>query len=175
MRRLLKIGLQFAYVSWGDIAHCRRAAVGHGLLEFSLEDLQYAFDAGLAVPTNPITLDSLTIAFGTADPDRWHLVTLAEGAEADPADPDDSPEDTPRSLREGLSLLQIRVRNLQHALGLEAIPARNQPFDDRWHEACGVTHRPDLPDGQVVEEILPGYRLGERVVRPARVIVNLHT
>ncbi len=84
-------------------------------------------------------------------------------------------EDAPGSLREGLSFLQVRVRNLQHSLGLEAIPAWDRPFDDRWHEACGVTHRPDLPDGWVVEEILPGYRLGERVVRPARVIVNLHT
>lgn len=81
-------------------------------------------------------------------------------------------EDASRPLREGLSFLQIRVRNLQHSMGLEAIPARNLPFDDRWHEACGVVHRPDLPDGRVVEEILPGYRLGGRLVRPARVVVN---
>jgi GrpE protein len=83
-------------------------------------------------------------------------------------------ENAPRSLREGLSLLQVRVRNLQHSLGLEAIPAQHRRFDDRWHEACGIAHRPDLPDGWVVEEILPGYRLGERVVRPARVVVNRH-
>ncbi|HYH46442.1 MAG TPA: nucleotide exchange factor GrpE [Thermoanaerobaculia bacterium] len=103
------------------------------------------------------------------------LLRLAEGA-PDPNDPNEAlPEDTPRSLREGLGLLQVRVRNLQHSMGLAAIPARDLPFDDRWHEACGVTHRPDLPDGQVVEEILPGYRLGERVVRPARVVVNVHT
>src|SRR5918996_3045461 len=81
-------------------------------------------------------------------------------------------EDAPRSLREGLSLLQVRVRNLQHALGLEPIPALHRPFDDRWHEACGVAHRPDLPDGWVAEELLPGYRLGQRVARPARVVVN---
>jgi len=81
-------------------------------------------------------------------------------------------ENAPQSLSEGLSLLQVRVRNLQHSLGLEAIPALNRFFDDRWHEARGVAHRSDLPDGWVVEEILPGYRLGERVVRPARVVVN---
>ncbi|HEX3554943.1 MAG TPA: nucleotide exchange factor GrpE [Thermoanaerobaculia bacterium] len=86
----------------------------------------------------------------------------------------ESPENAPQSLREGLSLLQVRVRNLQHSLGLEAIPAQHRHFDDRWHEACGVAHRPDLPDGWVVEEILPGYRLGERVVRHARVVVNRH-
>lgn len=66
----------------------------------------------------------------------------------------------------------MRVRNLQHSMGLEAIPAQNQFFDDRRHEARGAAHRPDLPDGWVVEEILPGYRLGGRVVRPARVVVN---
>jgi len=103
------------------------------------------------------------------------LLRLADGAGADPDEPPELPEDTPRSLREGLALLQVRVRNLQHSMGLEAIPARNLPFDDRWHEACGVAHDPDLPEGWVVEEILPGYRLGERVLRPARVIVNLHT
>jgi hypothetical protein len=83
------------------------------------------------------------------------------------------PEETaPRSLAEGLSFLQVRVRNLQHSMGLVAIPTHDQFFDDRRHEACGVAHRPDLPEGWVVEEILPGYRLGERVVRPARVVVN---
>ncbi len=99
------------------------------------------------------------------------LLRLVEGddieAEADP--------DAPRSLREGLSLLQVRVSNLQRSLGLTPIPARNLPFDDRRHEACGVVRRPDLPDRWVVEEILPGYLLGDRVVRPARVVVNLHS
>ncbi len=109
------------------------------------------------------------------------LLRLAEGAPPpphpmNPPDPKEAlPGDTPRSLREGLALLQVRVRNLQHSMGLAAIPARGLLFDDRWHQACGVTDRPDLPDGQVVEEILPGYRLGERLVRPARVVVNVHT
>jgi len=103
------------------------------------------------------------------------LLRLAERESEGHHEQQEEEKDAPGSLREGLSFLQVRVRNLQHSMGLEAIPARNRPFDDRWHEACGVTRRPDLPDGWVVEEILPGYRLGERVVRPARVIVNLHT
>lgn len=91
---------------------------------------------------------------------------VASGAGEPPA------EDRPRSLGEGLSLLQVRVRNLQHSMGLDAIPAAGQQFDDRWHRACGVVHRPDLPEDTVVEEVLPGYRLGDRVVRPAMVVVN---
>ena len=90
----------------------------------------------------------------------------------DPSALEEPAENAPRSLQEGLSLLQVRVRNLQHSMGLEAIPAQDRFFDDRWHEARGAAHRPDLPDGWVVEEILPGYRLGGRVVRPARVVVN---
>jgi GrpE len=120
-------------------------------------------------------LQLLSLAEGAPAP-RHPRHPMDPPASADPPDPKKAlPEDTPRSLREGLALLQVRVRNLQHSMGLAAIPARNLPFDDRWHEACGVTHRPDLPDGQVVEEILPGYRLGERLVRPARVVVNVHT
>jgi len=101
------------------------------------------------------------------------VLQLLRLAEEEPAAASaDVQEEAPRSLREGLSLLQVRVRNLQHSMGLEAIRAQNTAFDDRWHEVCGVAHRLDLPDGWVVEEILSGYRLGERVVRPARVIVN---
>jgi molecular chaperone GrpE len=80
--------------------------------------------------------------------------------------------DTPGSVREGLALLQIRIRNLQRSFGLEPIPTLRQPFDDRLHEAHGICRRPGLDDGIVAEEVLPGYRLRGRVVRPARVIVN---
>jgi molecular chaperone GrpE len=97
------------------------------------------------------------------------LLRLASGEIAGETE---TSEDAPHSLREGLALLQVRVRNLQHSMGLEPIPALHRPFDDRWHEACGVAHRPDLPDGWIAEELLPGYRLGGRVVRPARVVVN---
>lgn len=99
------------------------------------------------------------------------LLRLA-GREIGPTPGEPPPDDLPRSLREGLALLQVRVRNLQHSLGLDAIPALGRRFDDRWHRACGVVHRPDLPEDAVVEEVLPGYRLGDRVVRPAMVVVN---
>lgn len=101
-----------------------------------------------------------------------HLLILAHNGAAPTtttADPN-----APRSLREGLVMLEVRVRNLQRSFGLEPIPARGQPFDDRVHRVCGTCERSDLPDGQVSEEILPGYRLGDRVVRPALVIVNRH-
>lgn len=92
----------------------------------------------------------------------------------DPAGPPASTllPDSPRSLREGLALLQVRARNLERSFGVEPIPALGLPFDDRCHEALAAAHRADLPDGEVVQEILPGYRLRGRVIRPALVVVN---
>lgn len=99
-----------------------------------------------------------------------HLLGLAEGAARE--SPAEAPEIAPQSMREGLVLLQIRVRNLQRSFGLEPIPAVGRRFDDRLHQAQGVCDHPGLAEGEVAEEVLPGYRLGGRVVRPALVIVN---
>jgi hypothetical protein len=97
-----------------------------------------------------------------------HLLRLARGEDS----PEGFQESDPRTAQEGLSLLQIRVRNLQRSCGLEPIPAVGLPFDDRLHRAAGVCHRCDLADGQVVEELLPGYRLRGRLLRTALVVVN---
>jgi GrpE len=97
-----------------------------------------------------------------------HLLRLARGGSSAAS----SEQSDPRTVHEGLSLLQIRVRNLQRSFGLEAIPAVGLPFDDRLHRAGSVCHRSDLPDGQVAEELLPGYRLRGRLLRPALVTVN---
>jgi len=99
-----------------------------------------------------------------------HLLDLTRGAVRTPAA--ETLEVNPQSMREGLLLLQIRVRNLQRSFGLEPIPAVGRPFDDRCHQAHGVCDRSGLAEGEVAEEIVPGYRLGDRIVRPALVIVN---
>jgi len=167
-----------------ELARLRKAVLRQGhaqeLFQARVEEAvgRLAGGDGAAAPPRPEPgLTSAQVrALQELDQAVLQLLRLAEGADrkaltppaADPA----APEEAPHTLREGLSLLQIRVRNLQHSLGLEAVPAQNRPFDDRWHEVSGVACRPDLPDRWVVEEILPGYRLGDRVLRPARVVVN---
>jgi molecular chaperone GrpE len=56
-------------------------------------------------------------------------------------------------------------------LGLERYGAVGDPFDPNVHEA--LTHVPsaDVEEESVLEVYQPGYRIGERVVRPARVVV----
>ena len=51
------------------------------------------------------------------------------------------------------------------------MPAVGEAFDPRVHEALGSVERDDMPDQHVAEEIRRGYRLRERLLRPALVRV----
>ena len=52
-----------------------------------------------------------------------------------------------------------------------AVPAVGEVFDPRVHEALGSVERDDMPDQHVAEEIRRGYKLRERLLRPALVRV----
>lgn len=55
---------------------------------------------------------------------------------------------------------------------IEPIEAVGKPFDPTYHEAMMTQPHGDAPAGQVVREVARGFRMHERVVRPARVIVS---
>jgi molecular chaperone GrpE (heat shock protein) len=80
-------------------------------------------------------------------------------------------EDTP--IRQGVALTHRGVVQLLHRHGLERIEAHRQPFDPHWHEAIDVVSAQELgvDPGTVVHVMAPGYRRGERLFRPARVVV----
>jgi molecular chaperone GrpE len=70
--------------------------------------------------------------------------------------------------------LDLSVRKLEEALrahGLEAIEAVGKPFDPKVHEAIGHEESSEHPEDTVVEVLRPGYRVHDRVVRPALVKV----
>jgi molecular chaperone GrpE len=54
-------------------------------------------------------------------------------------------------------------------LHVTAIPAIGAEFDPHHHEALGTVERHDLPDQHVAEEIRRGYKLRDRLLRPALV------
>ena len=56
-------------------------------------------------------------------------------------------------------------------LGLEKYGSVGEPFDPNVHEALTHVPTPDATEESVLEVYQPGYRVGERVVRPARVVV----
>ncbi|MFF3442295.1 nucleotide exchange factor GrpE [Streptosporangium sp. NPDC002721] len=56
-------------------------------------------------------------------------------------------------------------------LGLSTFGAKGEPFDPTVHEALMHSYSPDVTEPTCVEILQPGYRIGERVLRPARVAV----
>jgi molecular chaperone GrpE len=55
--------------------------------------------------------------------------------------------------------------------GLEEINATGQPFDPNWHEAVSQQETTEVADGTIVQQLRKGYKLRERLLRPATVIV----
>jgi len=73
---------------------------------------------------------------------------------------------------EGLRLVFDNLMKELRSHGLEPIEALNEPFDPHVHEAVLQQPSADAPPGVVLHEIAKGYRLGERVLRPAKVVVS---
>ena len=68
--------------------------------------------------------------------------------------------------------LELSVRKLEEALGahgLEPIQAVGTPFDPKLHEAIGYEESAEHPEDTVTSELRRGYRIRDRVVRPALV------
>jgi molecular chaperone GrpE len=72
---------------------------------------------------------------------------------------------------DGIRLIERSLRAALERVGLERINAEGQRFDPREHEALMQDQAPGRQEGEVVRELRPGYRLGDRVLRPAQVSV----
>ncbi len=73
----------------------------------------------------------------------------------------------------GIQVTYDEMRKVLRQAGAEPIEAVGKPFDSAWHEAVAMVPAPanQKEDLLVIDEEQRGYRLGDRVLRPARVIV----
>jgi molecular chaperone GrpE len=78
---------------------------------------------------------------------------------------------TAEQLRQGVELIVKQMEEILRQLQVNPIPTVGEQFDPRIHEALGSVERDDLPDQHVAEEVRRGYRLRERLLRPALVRV----
>ena len=76
---------------------------------------------------------------------------------------------TAEQLRHGVELIVKQMEEILRQLQVNPIPTVGEVFDPRIHEALGTVERDDLPDQHVAEEIRRGYKLRERMLRPAMV------
>ncbi len=80
-------------------------------------------------------------------------------------------EDSSKVL-EGLGLIIKQFLALLGKFGVAPIDSLNQPFDPGAHQAVGTVERLEGADNEVVQEVQRGYRLHDRVIRPAMVWVS---
>jgi molecular chaperone GrpE len=78
---------------------------------------------------------------------------------------------TVEQLRSGVELIVKQMEDVLRQLHVTPVPAEGAQFDPRHHEALGSVERPDLPDQHVAEEIRRGYKLRDKLLRPALVRV----
>ncbi|MET9069872.1 nucleotide exchange factor GrpE [Streptosporangium sandarakinum] len=71
----------------------------------------------------------------------------------------------------GFAKVSESLETVAGKLGLSAFGAKGEPFDPTVHEALMHSYSPDVTEPTCVEILQPGYRIGERVLRPARVAV----
>ena len=81
---------------------------------------------------------------------------------------------TAEQLRAGVELIAKQMEEALRSLHVVPVETLGTQFDPRYHEALGNVEDPGLPDGQVFEEVRRGYRIRERLLRPAlvRIVSN---
>ena len=71
--------------------------------------------------------------------------------------------------------MQMVAKQLQDFLGefgVTPIDATGQPFDPNLHEAIAHEQDPQVPEGVVIRQVRKGFKLRDRLLRPANVIVS---
>jgi molecular chaperone GrpE len=75
------------------------------------------------------------------------------------------------SLQTGVNMIYTQLKSTLADAGLEEIDAANKAFDPNFHEAVSQQETEDAPEGQVVQQLRKGYKLRDRLIRPATVVV----
>ena len=77
----------------------------------------------------------------------------------------------PEDFRSGVELIYKQLQDALAKLGVKAIPAKGEQFDPHVHEAIEMVETADAADHEILEEWQRGYKLKERLLRPAMVKV----
>jgi molecular chaperone GrpE len=77
-----------------------------------------------------------------------------------------------RALQQGIEMVFQQFKQTMKDAGLEEIDAAGAMFDPNIHEAISALESPETPEGQVLQQTRKGYRLRDRLLRPASVVVS---
>ena len=83
-----------------------------------------------------------------------------------------TPAENITALHDGIELILKQLETILDKSGLKKIKSEGEKFNPIYHHAMGVVEKEDVEDDIVVEEILQGYTLFEKVIRPSMVKVS---
>jgi molecular chaperone GrpE len=75
------------------------------------------------------------------------------------------------SLQAGVAMIQDQLKTVLTETGIEEIDATGKPFDPALHEAVSQRETAEVPEDHVFQQLRKGYKLRDRLLRPATVIV----
>lgn len=78
---------------------------------------------------------------------------------------------TKEELKEGVELIHSKLKNTLEKEGLKEIPAKGEKFDPFKHEALLVENNKDFENGEIIEELMKGYTLKDKVIKYSKVKV----
>ena len=90
--------------------------------------------------------------------DNFEMALVAAG-DADPA------------IRDGVQMIYDQLVGVLKESGVAPVDALGETFDPNLHEAISQKHTAEAEEGTVLQQVQRGYKLNDRLVRPARVIV----
>jgi len=76
-----------------------------------------------------------------------------------------------KALSDGIGLVMRQFLDTLSKIGIERIKAQGEPFDPAFHEAVQQFETTEHPPGTVMHEVQAGYKQGDKLVRPAIVVV----
>lgn len=82
-----------------------------------------------------------------------------------------SPSTQLNEFRNGIELIYKQLQDALNKLGVRPVPAKGERFDPHVHEAIEMVDTTEVPDHQVMDELQRGYKLKDRLLRPAMVRV----
>jgi molecular chaperone GrpE len=72
----------------------------------------------------------------------------------------------------GMSMVARQLTDFLADSGVTPIDATGQTFDPNLHEAIAQEHNAQIPEGKVIRQVRKGFKLKDRLLRPANVIVS---
>jgi molecular chaperone GrpE len=82
-----------------------------------------------------------------------------------------APASQPNDFRNGVELIYKQLQDALAKLGVRTVQAKGEVFDPHMHEAIEMVDTTVVPDHQVMDELQRGYKLKDRLLRPAMVRV----